>query len=277
MSATTSFTANNFNVNGVLRWEISPGSTLYAVYTHGAFNSDVFHRDATLSSQSVSALLHAPADDVRPGQAVVDVPVTAGAVLGAARSTTGSGWRTWTRWFHRAVTRGCSSRIAMTAPGSLPWRGRGETLLRRRMKPRVPSSRMIAIAGIAVVLVAGMADARAEQRFALVIGSNAGWSQDRPLRYAEHDAERVRDVLVSLGGFAADRVELMRDPDTSEVRAALRRLKAIAHDSTAEDTLVFVYYWGTPTISTCTCAGRRCRTASCRIRCAACRRRSASG
>jgi len=64
MSSTTSFTANNVNVNGVLRWEISPGSTLYAVYTHGAFNDEVFHRDATLSSRSLPALLRAPSDDV---------------------------------------------------------------------------------------------------------------------------------------------------------------------------------------------------------------------
>jgi hypothetical protein len=63
-SAVTSFSANNFNLNGVLRWEILPGSTLYAVYTHGAFSSDVFHRDATLSRQTVSALLHAPSDDI---------------------------------------------------------------------------------------------------------------------------------------------------------------------------------------------------------------------
>jgi hypothetical protein len=64
MAETTSFTANNFNVNGVVRWEINPGSTLYAVYTHGAFNSDVFHHDATLSRQTLPALLHAPSDDV---------------------------------------------------------------------------------------------------------------------------------------------------------------------------------------------------------------------
>ncbi|HMG53794.1 MAG TPA: DUF5916 domain-containing protein, partial [Kofleriaceae bacterium] len=64
MAETTSFTANTFNINGVLRWELNPGSTLYAVYTHGAFNADVFHQDATLSSQSLSALLRAPSDDV---------------------------------------------------------------------------------------------------------------------------------------------------------------------------------------------------------------------
>ncbi|HEX3762388.1 MAG TPA: DUF5916 domain-containing protein [Kofleriaceae bacterium] len=64
MSQTTSFTANNFNINAVLRWELRPGCTLYTVYTHGAFNDEVFHQDATLASRSISALLHAPADDV---------------------------------------------------------------------------------------------------------------------------------------------------------------------------------------------------------------------
>ncbi len=92
-------------------------------------------------------------------------------------------------------------------------------------------------------LVVGARLAHAEQRYALVIGANPGWSQDRPLRYAENDAERVRDVLVTLGDFAPDRVELMRDPDTSDVRAALRKLATTARNS-SQETLVFVYYSG---------------------------------
>ncbi|HEY5946911.1 MAG TPA: caspase family protein [Kofleriaceae bacterium] len=94
----------------------------------------------------------------------------------------------------------------------------------------------------AVVAVA-QSTAFAEQRFAVVIGSNPGWSSDRPLRYAENDAERVRDVLVALGGFSADRVALLRDPDTSEVRATLRDVARTAQSSN-EDTLVFIYYSG---------------------------------
>lgn len=97
---------------------------------------------------------------------------------------------------------------------------------------------------LVLVLVLGSSSARAERRYALVIGANPGWSQDRPLRYAERDAERVRDVLVALGGFAPDRVELMRDPSTADVRGALRKLGQTARDSSAEDTLVFVYYSG---------------------------------
>ena len=105
---------------------------------------------------------------------------------------------------------------------------------------------MIRTCCIVIALVTAFAarTAFAEQRYALIIGSNPGWSQDRPLRYAENDAERVRDVLVSLGGFSPDRVELLRDPTTAEVRASLRRLGQVARDSSAEDTLVFVYYSG---------------------------------
>jgi tetratricopeptide (TPR) repeat protein len=92
-------------------------------------------------------------------------------------------------------------------------------------------------------LVGGGSSAHAEQRYAIVIGANPGWSSDRPLRYAEHDAERVRDVLVTLGGFAPDRVALLRDPDTAEVRATLRDVARTAKNS-GDDTLVFFYYSG---------------------------------
>lgn len=102
---------------------------------------------------------------------------------------------------------------------------------------------VLRIALVIAALVAAPGTAHAEQRYALVIGANPGWSQDRPLRYAENDAERIRDVLVSLGGFAADRVELLRDPDSADVRAALRRLARTASGA-SDTTLVFVYYSG---------------------------------
>lgn len=64
VAETTSFTEHSWNVNAVLRWELLPGSTLFAVYTHGAFNDDLFHRDASLSRRALPALLRAPSDDV---------------------------------------------------------------------------------------------------------------------------------------------------------------------------------------------------------------------
>ena len=105
-------------------------------------------------------------------------------------------------------------------------------------------NRIACIAGLSIALAIMLpGQARAERRYAVVIGANAGWTQDRPLRYAENDAERIRDVLVALGGFAADRVALLRDPDTGEVREALRQLATAARKA-SEDALVFVYYSG---------------------------------
>jgi hypothetical protein len=87
------------------------------------------------------------------------------------------------------------------------------------------------------------APVQAEERFALLVGANAGWANDRPLRDAEQDAERLRDVLVELGGFTPDRVMLLRDPDTATVRASLRRLSERLRTA-AGASLVFVYFAG---------------------------------
>ncbi len=96
---------------------------------------------------------------------------------------------------------------------------------------------------LAALLLLSSAVAGAETRFALVIGANAGWSQDRPLRHATSDAQHVSEVLVELGDFARENVVLLRDPDTAEVRAQLAALskRAAALDG---QSLVFFYYSG---------------------------------
>ncbi len=52
--------------------------------------------------------------------------------------------------------------------------------------------------GCAVLLLVLLASGTAWSKdlFALIIGANLGWAQDRPLRYAESNAEHLRDVLV---------------------------------------------------------------------------------
>jgi hypothetical protein len=98
---------------------------------------------------------------------------------------------------------------------------------------------------VLLVLVWGMAggEAWAEERFAVVIGANAGWANDKPLRYAEADAQRVGEVLMEVGGFAADRVYVLKDPDTAQVRATLRNLERTLRGA-GRQSLVVVYYSG---------------------------------
>jgi hypothetical protein len=102
--------------------------------------------------------------------------------------------------------------------------------------------RMLARATVLFVVLAS-GPVRAEERFAVLIGANIGWANDRPLRYAEADAERMKDVLVELGGVAPDRVWLLRDPHTATVRAHLERLAATLR-MMGEDSLVVFYYSG---------------------------------
>ncbi len=102
--------------------------------------------------------------------------------------------------------------------------------------------RLIPLLAAGLTLLAAAA-ASAEERFALVFGDNVGWANDQPLRHAETDAEHVRSVLIELGGFAPDRVVLLRAPLTGDVRAQLRRLSETLRGLKSE-SLVLVYYSG---------------------------------
>jgi Caspase domain len=62
-------------------------------------------------------------------------------------------------------------------------------------------------------------------RVAIVVSAAAADGQT-PLRYAERDADRVATVLRELGGFA--RVNQLRDPSPSALRAALTETEALA-------------------------------------------------
>lgn len=105
--------------------------------------------------------------------------------------------------------------------------------------PNSPAERAVAV--LCLLLLA--APAAAQTRFALLVGANAGWTDDRPLRHAETDAERMRQVLLEVGGFSPERVELLREPDTGELRARLRRL-AERISAAGPDTLLVFYYSG---------------------------------
>jgi hypothetical protein len=54
-----------WNVNLITRWEFRPGSSLFIVYTHGAYTGDLINDRATLSPRRDLALMrHLPSDDV---------------------------------------------------------------------------------------------------------------------------------------------------------------------------------------------------------------------
>ncbi len=88
--------------------------------------------------------------------------------------------------------------------------------------------------------------AEAPTTYALVVGSNQAGAGQKPLQHALDDADRVRDVLVELGGVHPVRIEELRDPDPE---ALLERLDTLTrqiawHETQDEDTVLLFYYSG---------------------------------
>jgi hypothetical protein len=82
--------------------------------------------------------------------------------------------------------------------------------------------------------------------YALIIGSNAGGPGQQTLRYAEHDAQRVAEVLTTLGGYDAEHVTRLLQPSGAELLATLERLEGTLaeHSRAGEPTRFFFYYSG---------------------------------
>jgi hypothetical protein len=104
---------------------------------------------------------------------------------------------------------------------------------------------LLAVAATAAADPAPAAEA-APATYALVIGSNAGGPGQDELRYAEDDARRVAALLVELGGFAADHVDVVVHPTPDVVRDRLAHLaELVAADAAAgKQSRVLFYYSG---------------------------------
>ena len=106
-------------------------------------------------------------------------------------------------------------------------------------------NRLISVLALSTLAMVGTAHA-ASSRYALLIGANNGNSGDRPLRFAGEDAKRIASVLTEAGGFLAENVVVLADPDADRVRSALARLNARIRDEQGMngDALLVVFYSG---------------------------------
>lgn len=79
---------------------------------------------------------------------------------------------------------------------------------------------------LAVVLSLSSSTAMATTvRTVLSIGNDVGLDSEPPLRWAETDAQRLRDVLVELGGVMPARATLLQGPSVEVVAAELLRIR----------------------------------------------------
>jgi hypothetical protein len=102
---------------------------------------------------------------------------------------------------------------------------------------------LVAAAALGVALGAP-ARARAGARYAVVVGSNAGAPGRAALWFAERDAERFGHVLVELGEFEPEHVQLLRGAGAARVREAVALAEvALARARAAGEHPLFVFYF----------------------------------
>lgn len=91
-----------------------------------------------------------------------------------------------------------------------------------------------------------VAQALEPARVAVVVTALQGVAPDTPLKWANHDGDRVAEALVALGGVREE--DLVRRPDASLVDAvdafAFARERVAAHRAEGRPTELIVYYTG---------------------------------
>lgn len=99
---------------------------------------------------------------------------------------------------------------------------------------------------VALVFVLAPSIAKAAiVRYAVIVGNDEGAADEPRLKYAQNDAERVHDVLTSLGDFREENVVLLQGRGRDAVQRVLIATNARIRSTPAKDQAVlFVFYSG---------------------------------
>jgi hypothetical protein len=108
------------------------------------------------------------------------------------------------------------------------------------------SLRAVARAGpvLALLAVLAPASARAQHRYALIVGNDRGGGDTRPLRYASEDARKVYAVLTQVGGVAPADTALVLNQPANELWRALAVLESrIAYGRQQGQRALLIFYY----------------------------------
>lgn len=99
--------------------------------------------------------------------------------------------------------------------------------------------------GIAAAALLSTASAAAEPvRILVAAGNKQGLAAEQPLKYADADAKRVRDVLVDMGGVKKENAFVLAAPTKDQLFAAIDKAKAEAQKHKASEVTLIFYFSG---------------------------------
>jgi hypothetical protein len=81
-------------------------------------------------------------------------------------------------------------------------------------------------------------------RILVAAGHRVGLAAESPLKYADSDAARVREVLVGFGGVRPEHAIVLSEPTRAQLFAAFDRAREVARGHRADEVTLVFYYSG---------------------------------
>lgn len=81
-------------------------------------------------------------------------------------------------------------------------------------------------------------------RLLVAVGSKVGFEAEMPLKFAETDARRVRDVVVAQGGVKPKDAVVLSEPTRGQLMSAIERARDEAKNHKSEEVTLFFYFSG---------------------------------
>lgn len=81
-------------------------------------------------------------------------------------------------------------------------------------------------------------------RLLVAVGSKLGLEAEVPLKFAETDARRVRDVVVAQGGVSAKDAVILSEPTRAQLMTAIDRVRDQARGHKSEEVTLLFYFSG---------------------------------
>ncbi len=103
---------------------------------------------------------------------------------------------------------------------------------------------MLSLACAGATLLASSAASAEPVRLLVSVGHKMGLAAEQPLKFADTDAARVRDVLVSMGGVTPEHAVVLNEPTPAQLWAALDKLKAQAAKHDQSEVTILFYFSG---------------------------------
>lgn len=98
---------------------------------------------------------------------------------------------------------------------------------------------------LSLAILAGAGAAQAEPvRILVAAGHKVGLAAEHPLKYADADASRVRDVLVAFGGVKPEHAFVLAEPTRAQLIAAFDQARAEAQRHKLDEVTLVFYFSG---------------------------------